>query len=225
MNDHPAYGYERVALELNEGLERVRRVMRASNLYPTVVRSTPWIKPKTTTIAAELKNLVKDIQPVRPSHIWATDFTYIWFNGAWYYLATVIDLFTREIVGWQLGKRHKAQLVHLAYCDGLSSHPPPRFLHADQGSEYTASSTSRLVALTGGSMSFSAKGSPWQNGYQESFYSHFKLELGDIGRFEHEGELFEAIAKQIYYYNNHRIHTAIKTKPAQYRQAYLLTKS
>jgi len=70
-------------------------------------------------------------------------------------------------------------------------------------------------------MSYSNPGSPWQNGYQESFYGHFQLEFGDLSRFEHEGELFEAIAKQLYYYNTKRIHTALKTNPVQFRRNYV----
>lgn len=225
MQANPAYGYERVAIELGEGLERVRRVMRANNLRPAVRRVKPWQKPQAAdgTVLAELQNLIREKSAERPSHIWASDFTYIRFNGMWYYLATVLDIFTREIVGWQLGKRSKARLIHLAYCDALSKHPPPGILHVDRGSQYTAAATKRLAAITNTAMSYSDPGSPWQNGFQESHYSNFKLELGDVTRFEHEGELFEAIARQLYYYNNRRIHTAIKTSPAQFRQSYPAT--
>lgn len=220
MADNPAYGYERVALDLGEGLERVRRVMRANDLAPTIRRVKPWTKPEATNLIIELQNLIREVKAERPSQIWASDFTYLWFQGKWYYLATVLDLFTREVVGWQLGRRSKAQLIHLAYCDGLSKHPPPAIFHADQGSQYTAASTRQLVELTGGQISYSNKASPWQNGYQESFYGHFQLELGDLSRFEREGELFEAIAKQLYYYNNNRIHTSIRTSPVKFKLNY-----
>lgn len=220
MEANPAYGYERVAIELHEGSERVRRVMRQNGLRPTIRRIKRWTKPESSALVTDLQNLIKDVRAVRPSHIWASDFTYLWFQGKWYYLATVLDLFSREIVGWQLGRRSKAQLIHLAYCDGLSAQPPPLIFHADQGSQYTANSTKQLVELTGGQVSYSDKASPWQNGFQESFYGHFQLELGDLDRFEHEGELFEAIAKQLYYYNHKRIHTALKTNPVQFRQSH-----
>lgn len=221
MRNNPAYGHGRVALELNEGTERVRRVMKANGLKPAIRRVKPWSKPAGLSFVADLQNLIRDITAMCPSHIWASDFTYLWFQGKWYYLATVLDLFSREIVGWQLGRRSKAQLVHLAYCDGLSRQPPPLIFHADQGSQYTANSTKQLVELTGGEMSYSDKASPWQNGFQESFYGHFQLELGDLNRFEHEGELFEAIAKQLYYYNHKRIHTALRTNPVTFRNNYL----
>lgn len=225
MRDNPAYGYQRVALELSEGLERVRRLMRANNLRPAIRRVKAWAKPQNQLPESSLQNLIRQTIAARPSHIWASDFTYLWFQGRWYYLATVLDLFTREIVGWQLGRRSKAELIHLAYCDGLSNHPPPLICHADQGNQYTAASTRQLVALTGGEISYSDRASPWQNGFQESFYGHFQLELGDLSRFEHEGELFEAIARQLYYYNHKRIHTALKTNPVSYRNHYQLTKA
>lgn len=222
MKDNPAYGHERVAMALGEGTERMRRIMNQYNLRPTLRRVKHWRMPKNQDgcAPADLQNLIRDTQAEKPSHIWASDFTYIWFSGRWYYLATVLDIFTREIVGWQLGKRSKAQLVHLAYCDALSKHPPPAILHVDRGSQYTAASTKHLAAVTNTSMSYSDPGSPWQNGFQESHYGKFKLELGDLTRFEHEGELYEAIAKQVYYYNHRRIHTALRTNPVQYRKDY-----
>ena len=67
-------------------------------------------------------------------------------------------------------------------------------------------------------LSYSKKASPWQNGFQESFYSNFKLELENITRFNEIGELIEAIHQQIDYYNQRRIHTALKMPPIVYRQ-------
>lgn len=62
----------------------------------------------------------------------------------------------------------------------------------------------------------SKKASPWQNGFQESFYSGFKLDLGDQNRFESKGELIEAIIQNLNYYNNERLHTVLKTTPRKY---------
>ena len=70
--------------------------------------------------------------------------------------------------------------------------------------------------------SFSSKSSPWQNGYQESFYSEFKKDLGQPTRFETIGEFMEAIYLQVHYYNNRRIHTALKMPPALYAKPHLV---
>ena len=65
-------------------------------------------------------------------------------------------------------------------------------------------------------MSASAPGSPWENGFQESFYNNFKLELGNLSQYDNEGQLLEAIAMQLHYYNTKRIHSALNTNPAAY---------
>ena len=73
-------------------------------------------------------------------------------------------------------------------------------------------------------ISMSEKGSPWQNGYQESFYDKFKIDLGDPNRFKTLGELVYEIYRTIYIYNNERIHSKLKMSPAQFEQQYQLTK-
>ena len=217
---HPAYGHKRIALHLQRGKSQIRRVMKLFGLAPLLTRKHGW-RGSNEPVPVR-PNLTLGLTPVRSGHIWASDFTYLYFAGRWYYLATVLDLYTRRILGWHIGKRHTASLVHLAVCDALSRSAPPEFFHADQGSQYTAAETVRLVEATGAQFSWSAKASPWQNGYQESLYQNFKLELGDLSRFGHEGELFEAVAKQIYYYNFERIHTALKMPPMQFYERELV---
>jgi transposase InsO family protein len=95
----------------------------------------------------------------------------------------------------------------------------PAWFHSDQGSEYVSGAYESLLALYGTKASQSRKSSPRQNGFQQSFYSQFKLELGDVRRFAHVGELIEAVAGQIACYNTRRIHSAIKMPPATYRDA------
>ncbi len=70
--------------------------------------------------------------------------------------------------------------------------------------------------------SMSKKGSPWQNGYQESFFSNWKIDLGEVNRFKSLGELTAEIYKSIYYYNNHRIHTSLKMSPRQFADKFAL---
>lgn len=102
--------------------------------------------------------------------------------------------------------------------DALSRHIAPKFLHSDQGSEYRSYAYFDLLKAHGIQASFSKKSSPWQNGYQESFYSEFKKDLGDVSRFETLSEFMEGLYLQVYYYNNLRIHTALKMPPVQFRQ-------
>jgi transposase InsO family protein len=170
------------------------------------------------------RNLLKEENIVAsyPHRVWAEDFTYLYFCGRWYYLATVIDLYSRQIVGWALGAHHDTLLIETALLDALSRFPAPAILHNDQGSEYCSKRYFILCESAGIRLSFSKKGSPWENGFQESFYREFKIELeaDELNRFNDLGELTEAIARQLYYYNHHRLHSALKTNPVAYAKQY-----
>ena len=150
---------------------------------------------------------------------WAQDFTHLWFDRNWYYLAVVLDLKTRQVVGWRLGSNHSSELTYLAVLDGLSRHDPPAILHSDQGSEYLSFKHELLCSKLEITLSASDKGSPWQNGFMERWFGNFKLEFGPLNRFSELAELFEAIALQIHYYNTKRLHTALKTTPAAYAKS------
>ena len=152
--------------------------------------------------------------------LYAGDFTYIPWDNGFVYVATVLDVFTREIVGWHIGLHHTTALITEAFLDAVRrTGAAPHIFHSDQGSEYVSGAYESLLESYGTTPSHSRKGSPWQNGFQESFYSNFKLELGDIRRFEHVGQLIEAVHQQIDYYNNRRIHSAHEMPPATYRKA------
>ena len=102
----------------------------------------------------------------------------------------------------------------------LNQRPPPELIHSDQGSEYASRSYVDLVELFGIKISMSRKASPWENGYQESFYNQFKVDLGDPNRFESLGELIYAVYQTIHHYNQDRIHTFLKTSPHKYLKSY-----
>jgi putative transposase len=147
---------------------------------------------------------------------WVQDFTYIKFNKSFCYLAAVLNLQTREIVGWRLGTSHSSELTHSALLDALSKHESPAILHSDQGCEYLSYKHQLLCQRFEIQLSASAKGSPWQNGFMERFMQTHKLELGNVHNLSDLGQLNEAIAVTIHYYNTKRIHTALKMSPAAY---------
>lgn len=141
------------------------------------------------------------------------------FDRSWYYLAAVLELQARQVVGWRLGANHSSELTYAAVLDGLSKHEPPAILHSDQGSEYLSYKHELLCNKLEITLSASDRGSPWQNGFMERWFGNFKLELGNLSRFKDVSELNEAVALQIHYYNTRRIHTALKTTPAAYAKA------
>ena len=173
--------------------------------------------------ASIFPNLVKNICPIKPNTIWASDFSYLYFQGYFVFLASIKDIFTREIVGWSLSTSHDAKLVIDALTNALANTTKaPDYHHSDQGSEYKAEDYLNILRTNNIKISMSKKASPQENAYKESFYSHFKLELGDINRFESLGELTEAIGQVIYYYNNQRIHTKLKMSPIKFKEQYFL---
>lgn len=221
MAEHPAYGHRRVAIHLGMNRKPVVRVMRLFSLKPRIRRGIRFSKPDDLgRPETRIPNVLKVLCPIRENVVWAGDFTYLWFYDRFWYVATVIDVFTREIVGWHIANHHTTALVVEAFKDAARrTGEAPKWFHSDQGSEYVAGAYESLLASYGTIASQSRKSSPWQNGFQESFYSQFKLELGDPRRFEHVGQLIEAIHQQINYYNTRRIHSAVKMPPVSYRIA------
>jgi len=219
MAEHPAYGARRVGWALGMNRKKAKRLMRLHNLKPKIRRGFRLVKlddlgrPET-----RVENILKVICPIRPNVVWAGDFTYFWFSDRFWYVATVIDVHTREIIGWHIANHHTTALIMEAFQDAMRrTGVSPKYFHSDQGSEYVSGAYESLLAIYDTQSSHSRKGSPWQNGVQESFYSNFKLELGDIRRFNHIGELIEAIHHQIHYYNNERIHSAHRMPPVVFR--------
>ncbi len=129
-----------------------------------------------------------------------------------------MDIFSREIIGWHFATNHQRDLVIEALLDAIEKRQTtPLYFHSDQGSEYDSGEYLNLLENNQIIISMSRKSHPWENGYQESFYSGFKLDLGPTNHYQDLGELFEKIAKQIHYYNTQRIHTKLKTSPEKFR--------
>ena len=123
-------------------------------------------------------NLTKGSCPIKPNVVFAGDFTRLVWNGRVIYLATFIDLYTREIVGWSVSTRHTTGLVIEAFLDAVKNAGLPLIVHTDQGFEYNSKDYIDFIESLGVKISMSAKASPWENAYQESFYDNFKTDLG-----------------------------------------------
>ena len=106
--------------------------------------------------------------------VWTADFTYLLFHGKFIYLSTVMDVLTREIIAWNMSNQHNSQLVLQTLVQGITKRGKPKIFHSDQGSEYRSEIFQTSLKKYQVLQSMSAKSSPWQNGWQESFYSGFK---------------------------------------------------
>jgi len=220
LHNHPSYGHKRLALLLGLGKNRILRVMKIFGIKPYRRRGKkPW--KKAGSEAVSYSNLLLKTFPSGPNQIWVSDFTYLKFKGRFVYLATVMDIFNREIVGFSVMTGHGVSLIINALLSALNFRAPPNILHSDQGREYASKTYTAMVSMFKVLISMSRKASPWENGYQESFYSQFKVDLGDPNRFDNLGELIAEIYQVIYTYNKSRIHSALKMSPKQYLNRYL----
>ena len=211
LTEDPSYGYRRVADALRINKKKAQRVMKLFGMKAYRRRGR---KPRKKGIANTFfPNLLKMNFPQYPNHIWVSDFTYIPFQDKFVYLATVMDLFTREVVGWSVLTNHSVQLTLQSLFTALAYHPRPEIFHSDNGREYGARLFIRALTEFGINISRSNKKSPWENGYQESFYSQFKVDLGDPNRFKTLGELVYEIHHLIWKYNHTRIHSALRMPP------------
>ena len=217
LEQYPSYGHKRIALHLGINKKRVLRVMKIYGIKPYRRRSKKWKKvPKNE--GKTYSNLLRIETPQGPGDIYVSDFTHVVYRGAWVYIATILDIYTRECVGVSVLSTHATILVSSCYLNAILHRAPPRIIHSDQGSEYKSHEYTTLVEQRGTLISMSAPGCPWENGYQESFYDKLKVDLGDPNRFDSLGELVAEIYRLIYVYNTTRIHTSLGMSPLQFAQ-------
>ena len=217
LRDHPGYGHKRLAIHLGINKKRILRVIKIFSIKPyRRITLKEYRKPKDSVFP----NYLMSEEPCGPGDIYASDFTYIKYRGKWLYVATALDVFTREIVGVSILNTHATQLVMNALSSAVLHRAPPRIIHSDQGSDYCSKDYTTLIQKLKIKQSMSAPGCPWENGYQESFYKGFKLDLGDPNRYGTLGELVAAIYQTINYYNQKRIHSALKVPPRLFKEQH-----
>ena len=211
---HPAYGHRRIALHLDINHKRAQRVMAKFNLRPPRRRAKHY--STVSTPHHTYRNRLSEMTVTQPHQVWCSDLSRIVYRGTIWYLATIEDLATRQIIAKRMGKRHDSHLVLATLHQAFATGQIPQIFHSDQGNEFMAQLCTEYLEKRGVQISVSDVASPWQNGYVESFYGRFKQELGDLNRFGTAGEMIAAIYQHIHYYNHHRIHTVLKMPPAVY---------
>lgn len=212
---HPAYGGLRLSYHLRINVKRIRRVMKKFGLKPPRRKARKFCTKSAPHHT--YTNLIKNVVVTRPNQVWVSDVSFFWFQGRWWYLATIEDLFTREILAAQVSRHHDRWLVlSISKQAALRAGKLPDIFHSDHGTEFMARICTTFWEDYGVAISASDTASPWQNGYKESFFGRFKAEFGDPSRFKTSGEFIAAIYAHVHYYNHDRIHTAIKMPPADY---------
>ena len=218
------YGYRRLREELTDrGLQcaaaRVRRLMAERGLRALQPKN---FVPKTSDGRADKPSpnlLAHQPRPVVPDRVWAGDITFIPTSNGWLYLAVVIDLCSRRILGWSLKEHLRTDLVLDALQQALQTRPVDQTIfHSDRGSQYGSAAFRQALAKAGLRQSMSRRANPYDNASTESFIGTLKHEMLQGGCFDNSTdariEIFEYIEG---YYNTHRKHSALDYKtPAQF---------
>ncbi len=217
------YGHRRIAFELRVGIYRVRRIMRRYGVRPK--RRRVRRKYEKGQRDSAIPNRIKKQTVAAPNYVWAGDFTELRWRGFILYLATVIDFFSREIIGVSIGLRHSADLIVSALEDAKEKRDgiTPSIFHSDQGSEYESGNCATWLLRNGVLPSRSGKAHPWENGRQESFYGRFKHELGSLSHLPTLEDAIAVIHHRIHYYNTKRIHSVLKMPPRTFYEVWRRT--
>ena len=221
------YGSPRVSRVLRErgrrvGKNRVARLMRQQKL---VARKKRAFRPQTTIAAKQTQpHRIAGLEPHRPDQIWVSDITYVATAEGWLYLAVILDLFSRRVVGWKLGDTLEASLVETALQNALLLRQPQAGLlfHSDRGSQYMSQLVRKPLELIQAVGSMSAAGNCYDNAKAEAFFSTLKTECFPATNcFTSKAQARRTIFEYIeVYYNNQRMHSALAYQsPKQFEAA------
>ena len=217
----PRYGYRRMTAELRRrgqavNHKRVLRIMREECLLVAVKR---YVRPAYKRHELpRYPNLIRNVTVQYPNHIWASDFTYIRLRNEWVYLAVILDLFTRSIRGWHLGRDMTERLVTAALENALAHHAAPTIHHSDQGVQYCATGYVTRLQEAGVQVSMSAAGRPTENAFVERVIRTLKEEEVSLNEYADFSDAEQRIGQFLDdVYNTKRVHSALGYKtPAEY---------
>lgn len=223
------YGYRRIWKQLSDdGItcapDRVRRLMQEQGLI--AIQPKTYV-PQTSDGRADLPspNLLLDKPlPSQPNEVWAGDITFIPCGEKWLYLAVVIDLCSRRIVGWALADHLRSDLVVDAMKKAIASRRNTSNLifHSDRGSQYGSRTFRDVLRLAGMRQSMSARANPYHNAWTESFMGTLKAEMLQDGCFinaiDAHAEIFAFIDG---YYNTQRLHSSLNYRTPNHYEADL----
>jgi transposase InsO family protein len=211
------------------GLGRVYRLMRHHGIY-TVHRfkHRPNAKEHSEMQFSE-STLERQFNPEAPDWVWVGDITYIKTKEGWAYLAVVLDLFNREVVGWSMSRNPDTELVIRALAHALARRSGPKgiLFHSDRDCQYSSKRFQRYLEENGLSSSMSRKGNPFDNSCCESFFATLKKECIYFKRYANLGNADTSVFEYIeIFYNRKRMHSTLGyISPKQFLDNYLRGKA
>jgi transposase InsO family protein len=224
------YGSPRVHAEMRArgrkvSRKRVAKLMKKQKLAARKKRRSVRTTDSNHANPVAPNVLERDFSPDQPNSTWATDITYVWTGEGWLYLAAVLDLFSRRVVGWAMSQSIDTLLVLSALDMALQQRQPAAGLvhHSDRGSQYASADYQQALKASGLQCSMSRKGNCWDNAVVESFFSTLKTELvyqtDFTTRQQARSELFEYIEV---FYNRQRRHSTLGyLSPVEYERVAL----
>jgi putative transposase len=226
------YGSPRITAELNRrgivcNKKRISRIMRENGIEARIFR-----KYRNTTQSDHRREksanlLNREFNRRMPNEVWTSDITYIPTAEGWLYLATVIDIYSRKVIGWQLDKSLNSELVERALDNALLGRKIKRgiIFHSDQGIQYTNENFRKMLKENGFVQSMSRKGNCWDNAITETFFHTLKTELTNRIKYKTREEARVSIFEYIeIFYNRQRLHSAIGyCTPVEYEKLTKLT--
>lgn len=219
------YGSPRIHIALKQqgeslGKKRVERLMRKHRIRArsaTLYRSNPG----THAFFTNIPNRTLDVLAKRPDQVWVGDVTYLKVGKDWRFLATVMDKYSRRIIGWSLGRDRTAALTLRALNRAVHNRRPrPGIVfHSDRGIEYVAYAFRERLAELGFVQSMNRPGKMTDNAFMESFYHSMKSDVIHGVQFDSEEQLLSVIRGYMPFYNHARIHTSLDGRsPAEFEQ-------
>jgi transposase InsO family protein len=226
-----AYGSRRTSARLRSnghdvGRYRARSLMKKAGIFVKRRRRFRITTDSKHNLPVATNLLNRNFQADRPDKVWCSDITYLWTMEGWSYLAVVIDLYSRKIVGWAMSSRMKESLVKDALSMAYWRRKPGNGLihHSDRGSQYASRDYRHLLDVYGMICSMSRKGDCWDNAVVESFFHSLKTEWTSDILYRTRNDARNDVIKYIeMFYNSQRLHSYLGYKqPNDFEKNFLL---
>lgn len=223
------YGWPRVWRELHANgvrvwKERVRRLMKEHGVKARGKRKFVATTDSKHNLPIAPNLLNRNFQPAAPDRVWTSDITYIQTDAGWLYLAVVLDLYSRQVVGWSMQPHMQASLVTDALrMAWFRRRPEPGLIfHSDRGSQYCSHAFQDVLVGYGMQSSMSRKGNCWDNAPTESLWGSLKVGRLYGMKFETRRQAMDEVIDWLTYYNHRRLHSTLDyISPMQFEKNWL----
>ncbi|MFX1670702.1 IS3 family transposase [Paraburkholderia sp. A2WS-5] len=220
------YGWPRVwkkllAQGIRVSKDRVQRLMKLHGIKARTKRRFKATTDSSHNLPVAPNLLQRDFSPAKPDQVWTTDITYLWTDEGWLYLTVILDLFSRQVVGWSLKPHMRTELVSDALRMAWFRRRPETGLivHSDRGSQYCSAEFQDLLKSYGMQSSMSRRANCWDNAPTESLWGSLKQARIHGKRFATRREAMDEVIDWLSFYNHSRLHSTLNyVSPMQFEQ-------